>query len=58
MVTLTYKNQKIPLQDGQSVLDAILEGGLSVPHACKQGVCQSCLLKATEGEIPPAAQIG
>lgn len=58
MVTLTYKANNIPLQDGQSVLEALLEGGYSIAHACKQGVCQSCLLKADAGEIPAVAQVG
>ncbi len=58
MVTLTYKNRNILLQDGESVLDALLESGESVPHACKQGICQTCLLKATGGEVPTAAQVG
>lgn len=58
MVTLTYKKQKIPLQDGQSVLDALLEGEQSIAYACKQGVCQSCLLRAEGGEVPAAAQVG
>jgi len=58
MVTLTYKNRTTLLQDGQSVLDTLLERGEPIPHACKQGICQSCVLKATEGEVPTAAQVG
>lgn len=58
MVKLTYKKQSFSLQGEQSVLDALLEGGQSVPHACKQGVCQSCLLQAKGGEVPAAAQVG
>ncbi len=58
MITLTYKKNKIPLQEGQSVLEALLEGGQSIPYACKQGVCQSCLLKADQGDVPVVSQVG
>lgn len=40
------------------MLDALLEAGQSVPYACKQGVCQSCLLQSKEGEVPASAQVG
>lgn len=58
MVSLTYKNNRIPLSEDQSVLDALLEAGCAIPNACKQGVCQSCLMQAEHGEVPSIAQIG
>jgi len=40
-----------PLQ-GETVLDCLLRNDLAIPHSCKAGVCQSCLLRATEGVVP------
>ena len=42
--------------DNVSVLDTLLDQGLHIPHGCKSGVCQSCLMRATEGEVPAEAQ--
>jgi ferredoxin len=41
---------------GESVLEALLRGGEEVPHSCRKGVCQACLMQALEGEVPAAAQ--
>ena len=37
--------------EGQSILDAALDAGLSVPYSCRGGVCMSCLAQVTEGEV-------
>jgi len=37
--------------EGQSILDAALTAGLSVPYSCRGGVCMSCLAHVSEGEI-------
>ena len=37
--------------EGQSILDAALDAGLSVPYSCRGGVCLSCLAQVTEGEV-------
>jgi CDP-4-dehydro-6-deoxyglucose reductase len=46
------------VQDGETLLDCLTRNGVPVPHSCRAGVCQACLLQATEGEIPHAAQAG
>jgi len=43
---------------GESVLDACIRSGVSIPFSCRGGVCQTCLLRCVEGEIPPQAQRG
>ncbi|MGE3334128.1 MAG: FAD-binding oxidoreductase [Rhodospirillaceae bacterium] len=43
-------------QSGETVLDCLTRNGVTVPHACRSGVCQSCLMHAEEGQIPEAAQ--
>jgi CDP-4-dehydro-6-deoxyglucose reductase len=43
----------------ESVLDAILRGGVTVSHSCKAGSCGSCLMRAKNpAALPPAAQRG
>lgn len=34
----------------ESVLDALLRGGVDVPFSCRKGSCQTCLLRAVEGD--------
>ncbi len=59
MTKITYKNQKLSLKEDQTVLNALLEGGYSISHACEQGVCQSCILKASpSNDLPKTSQIG
>ncbi len=56
MVAICHEQQRYALAPGQSVLDGLLEGGVPIPHACRNGVCQTCLMRAVEGTPPPAAQ--
>lgn len=58
MPTLTLGDTLIDLAEGQSVLTALLAAGVDAPHSCRTGVCQTCLHRAVEGDVPEAAQIG
>lgn len=40
----------VHVEDGQSLLQAMLAGGLDVPYACEEGYCGSCAAKCIEGE--------
>jgi len=42
----------------ESVLDALLRHGVPVANSCRSGACQSCLMRASTGTVPPAAQQG
>lgn len=53
MPRLTYEGNPIPLEPGQTVLDAALASGIDLPCSCRNGVCQSCLVKAESGFTPP-----
>lgn len=55
---LHYNNNDYTLDDNESVLDCLLRENISVPHSCKSGVCQSCIMQAVDGEIPEKAQLG
>jgi NAD(P)H-flavin reductase/ferredoxin len=53
---ISYGNSTFEAQEGETVLDCLTRNGINVPHACRSGVCQSCLMHAEEGQIPEAAQ--
>jgi CDP-4-dehydro-6-deoxyglucose reductase len=58
MSRVRYEAEWYPLQPDESVLDGLLRQGIAVPHACKAGVCQSCLMRAASGMLPEKAQVG
>lgn len=58
MATVACDGVRVALAPGERVLDGLLRAGLAVPHGCRAGACQSCLLRATEGKPPAAAQAG
>lgn len=58
MAVVSYENLRVEAGAGRSVLDALLEAGVPAPHACRSGVCQSCLMQAVEGRPPAEAQQG
>ena len=35
----------------QSILNAGLDAGMDLPHACKSGICSTCKCKVLEGEV-------
>ena len=53
-----YEDERIELTDGESVLDGLLRHGIETPHSCKSGLCQSCLMRAEDGEPPAKSQQG
>ncbi len=53
-----YGEQAISVEQGESVLDALLRQGVPAKHSCRAGLCQACLMRCNEGEIPPSAQRG
>lgn len=58
MVKVVFEGTAFDIPKGKSLLDGLLDAGLEVPHGCKTGTCQSCLLKCNEGEIPTESQKG
>lgn len=55
---ITFEDRRIRCETGESVLDALLRENLDIPHGCKQGACQSCMMKSLDGAPPPASQKG
>ncbi|OJT17219.1 ferredoxin reductase [Archangium sp. Cb G35] len=58
MARVKLEGQWYGLDEGESVLDGLLRGGVRVPHSCRAGACQSCLMRAERGEVPAKAQMG
>lgn len=58
MSKLTFDGRVIDCVDEETVLDALLRNDIEVPFSCKSGVCQTCLLRAAKGTLPPEAQKG
>jgi len=46
------------VRDDESLLEACLRSAIQIPFSCRSGSCQTCLLKCTQGVIPPKAQRG
>lgn len=58
MPVLRFGGKSYEARDGETVLECLLRSGVSVEHSCRQGICQSCLLKVTQGEVAAEAQGG
>jgi NAD(P)H-flavin reductase/ferredoxin len=58
MAILQYYNRSFPCNDGQTVLDVLLENGQDIPYSCKMGVCVTCSMKVVSGDVPAEAQEG
>jgi tetrachlorobenzoquinone reductase len=48
-VKLARSERTIAVQAGQTILDALLEAGISVNYACAEGVCGTCETRVIEG---------
>lgn len=42
---------EVEVAEGQTILDACLRNGLWLPHACCHGLCATCKIDVTEGEV-------
>ncbi|MDO3385215.1 2Fe-2S iron-sulfur cluster binding domain-containing protein [Gilvimarinus sp. SDUM040013] len=58
MTKILFEHHSLPVPTGKNVLDTLLEANQQIPYSCRQGVCQSCLVKVETGFIPPQAQAG
>ena len=55
-VEIVYDDTAYPLNDGETVLDALLRHDVDIPYSCQKGTCLTCLVKATKGEVPEEAR--
>ncbi|MDI9348639.1 MAG: 2Fe-2S iron-sulfur cluster binding domain-containing protein [Candidatus Symbiobacter sp.] len=50
-LTIEPLGTTIAVADGQTILDAALRQGIYLPHACGHGLCGTCKIEVTEGEV-------
>lgn len=58
MAAVEFSGQSYTLAENETVLDALLRGGVAAAHACKAGSCGSCMMRATAGDLPEPSQVG
>ena len=58
MPTIVYEEQAFACEAEESVLDCLTRHGVLLPSSCQNGVCQTCMMHAIDGDIPEAAQNG
>jgi ferredoxin-NADP reductase/ferredoxin len=58
MPYLKYQDRDIPSREGESVLDALLRQGISIPFSCRNGICHACIQRCIQGAVPQVAQRG
>jgi len=58
MPQVIYAGVSYAAAPGEAVLDTLLRHSVPVSNSCRAGACQSCLLRASNGTIPPQAQRG
>ncbi|MCB2018429.1 MAG: 2Fe-2S iron-sulfur cluster binding domain-containing protein [Hydrogenophaga sp.] len=50
-LTIEPLGQTVEVEDGQTILDAALRAGIYLPHACCHGLCATCKVQVSDGEI-------
>lgn len=49
-VTLANSGKSFTIPASDSILDALLDAGMAVPHGCKRGECSMCVTPVLDGE--------
>ncbi len=50
-LTFESTGQVLEVEEGQTILDAALRAGIYLPHACCHGLCATCKIVVTDGEV-------
>jgi len=58
MPKLTLNNKSYHCESDETVLDALLANNVDIAYGCKQGGCQSCLIRSPDQTPPDEAQNG
>lgn len=58
MSHITFEDKTFELKEGESVLEGLERNGVAMPSSCRNGVCQTCLMRAMAGTPPKVAQNG
>lgn len=57
MAKITFENHIVELDEGETVLSGLIRCGAEPPHSCDRGICNVCILRCIEGDIPLQAQL-
>lgn len=55
---IIFQDTEYGVEEGETVLDALLRQNVDLPFSCRKGSCLTCVLRAIDGEISPAATKG
>lgn len=58
MIKLTFGEHTLRCNTDETVLDALLKKKFAIPNGCRQGACQSCMMRSLYVAPPLAAQKG
>ena len=50
-LTVEPLGRTVDIREGQTILDACLREGIWLPHACGHGLCSSCKVTVTDGDV-------
>ncbi len=54
-LTIEPLGATVEVEEGQTVLDAVLRQGLYLPHACGHGLCGTCKVQVCDGKLDHGA---
>ena len=58
MPVVRFENTTYICEQNESTLDCLLRNGVNIPHTCKSGACQTCLMRAISGLPASSSQSG
>jgi len=58
MPIIAFEGKEYESEPDESILDCLTRHGVSVKYSCRSGVCQTCIMVATEGTPPEKSQAG
>lgn len=50
-LTVLPEGVRVPVDPGQSLLEAALAAGLDLPRSCRNGTCRACRCQLTHGRV-------
>ena len=55
---ITFKGKSFETLPNETVLECLERNGNQIANSCRLGICLSCVMKVTEGEVPAESQKG
>lgn len=55
---ILFDNQEVLCQQDETLLGALLKSDINIAYGCRQGVCQSCVVRRVDGAPPKESQQG